>query len=177
MYPYRSLVMILSASSSHSSSAARISCSIWESRSGFSCSCSSTFSSRSKIFTAYQRCCSAGIWCTAASSIWASACSTTPEKVCLGRVLADFAASIAACAASITPSPFSAEISTTLQPSSRESSEKLILSPFLRTTSIILTAITTGMPSSVSWVVKYRFRSRFVPSTMFRTASGRSPIR
>ena len=47
-----------------------------------------------------------------------------------------------------------------------------ILSPFLRTRSIMLTAITTGMPSSISWVVRYRLRSMLVPSMIFRMASG-----
>ena len=47
-----------------------------------------------------------------------------------------------------------AEISMILQPSSRLSSAMLILSPFLRTMSIMLMAMTTGMPSSVSWVVR-----------------------
>ena len=43
-------------------------------------SCSSTFSSRSKILMAYQRCCSSGMSCTTASSMCAMACSTGPEK-------------------------------------------------------------------------------------------------
>ena len=109
--------------------------------------------------------------------MWAIACSTQPEKVCIGIVFVFFAASIAASAASMIPVPFSAEISTTLQPSWRPSSAVSILSPFLRTMSIMLMATTTGMPSSVSWVVRYRFLSRFVPSMMFRMTSGRSPIR
>jgi hypothetical protein len=32
--------------------------------------------------------------------------------------------------------------------------------------------MTTGMPSSVSWVVRYRLRSRLVASTMFKIALG-----
>ena len=39
-------------------------------------------------------------------------------------------------------------------PSSRDSSATLIWSPFLRTTSIMLMAMTTGIPNSVSWVVR-----------------------
>ena len=35
---------------------------------------------------------------------------------------------------------------------------------------LMLTAITTGMPSSVSCVVRYRFLSRFVPSIIFKIA-------
>ena len=40
------------------------------------------------------------------------------------------------------------------QPSSLDSFFRSILSPFLRTRSIMLTAMTTGMPSSISWVVR-----------------------
>ena len=95
----------------------------------------------------------------------------------MGTVLLFFAASIAASAASITPVPFSADISTILQPNCLESSAVFILSPFFFTISIMLMAITTGIPSSVSCVVRYRFLSRLVPSIMLSTASGRSPIR
>ena len=105
------------------------------------------------------------------------ACSTGPEKVCMGTVLPPLAASTAASAASMTPVPFRAEISTIRQPSCRDSSGTLIWSPFFFTISIMLMAMTTGMPSSVSCVVKYRLRSRFVPSMMFRMASGRSVMR
>ena len=49
-------------------------------------SCSSTLSSRSNTLMAYQRCCSSGMSCTTASSMWARACSTGPEKVCCGTV-------------------------------------------------------------------------------------------
>ena len=94
-----------------------------------------------------------------------------------GERVVDLAASMAASAAAMTPSPFRAEISTTLQPSCCESWLMLIWSPLLRTMSIMFTAMTTGMPSSVSCVVRYRLRSRFVPSTMLRMASGRSSIR
>ena len=169
--------MMLSASSSSSASAALMSDSMCCMVSAGMVSFSSTLSSRSKILMAYQRCCSSGILWTAASSMCAMACSTGPEKVCIGMVFPLLAALTAASAACITPSPLSAEISTISQPSSRESSATLIWSPFLRTTSIMLMAMTTGMPSSVSCVVKYRLRSRFVPSMMFRMASGRSVMR
>ena len=166
-----------SASSSSSFSAALMSASMCSIVAGSMVRPESTLSSRSKILMAYQRCCSSGILCTAASSIWAMACSTGPENVCWGTVLPFFAASIAASAASIMPVPLRAEISIILQPSWRESSSTLILSPLFFTTSIMLMAMTTGIPSSVSWVVRYRFLSRLVPSTMLRIASGRSPIR
>ena len=92
-------------------------------------------------------------------------------------VLPFFAVSMAARAASLTPSPLRAEISTILQPSCRESSFTLMLSPAFFTRSIMLRAMTTGMPSSVSWVVRYRLRSRLVASTMFKMASGFSSMR
>ena len=113
----------------------------------------------------------------AASSMWAIACSTTPLKLCCGTVVSPCAALTASAAACMVPCPFKAEISTTLQPSWRDNSSMLILSPFFFTTSIMLTATTTGIPSSVSCVVRYRLRSRFVPSMMFKIASGRSLIR
>ena len=166
-----------SASSSISASTAFMSLSMCSITEASSLRLLITLSSRSNIFMAYQRCCSCGMSCTAASSICASACSTGPEKVCMGTVLLFFAASIAASAASITPVPFSADISTILQPSCLESSAVFILSPFFFTISIMLMAITTGIPSSVSCVVRYRFLSRLVPSIMLSTASGRSPIR
>ena len=168
---------MLSASSSSSFSAALISVSMWVMVSAGMLSLASTLSSRSKILMAYQRCCSSGMLWTAASSMWAMACSTGPEKVCMGTVLALLAAVMAASAASITPVPFRAEISTIWQPSWRDSSGTLIWSPFFLTISIMLMAMTTGIPSSVNCVVRYRLRSRFVPSMMFRMASGRWSIR
>ena len=142
--------MMDSASSSISSSTALISASICSSVTLSSFICSNTLSSRSKILMAYQRCCSLGRLCTAASSICARAPSTVLENVCIGTVLPFFAASMAASAASIMPMLFRADISTTLQPSSLDSSAVFILSPFLFTTSIMLIATTTGIPSSVS---------------------------
>ena len=166
-----------SASSSISSSTAFMSVSIWERTDSLSFICSNTLSSRSNSLMAYHRCCSSGSPCTDASSIWARACSTVPEKVCMGTVFPFFATSIAVSAASIIPFPFKADISITLHPKAPDNSAVLILSPFFSTTSIILMAITTGMPSSVSCVVRYKFLSRFVPSIIFRIASGRSLIR
>ena len=87
------------------------------------------------------------------------------------------AALTASLAHSSTPVPFSADISTTLQPSSLDSFSTLILSPFLLTTSIILMAQTTGIPISRSCVVKYKFLSKFEPSIIFKITSGFSLIR
>ena len=64
------------------------------------------------------------------------------------------AASAAIRAASIIPSPRMAEISATGQPRAWLSFRASSMSPFLRTTSIMFTAATTGMPSSSSWVVR-----------------------
>ena len=61
-----------------------------------------------------------------------------------------FAALIAICATSSTPSSFNAEISTTGHDSCLDNSSLLILSPNFLTTSIILRAITIGMPSSAN---------------------------
>ena len=109
------------------------------------------------------------------SSMCAIACSTDPVNTC-GRspFTPSCAALTADSAASFVPSPLSAEISTTGQPSFFESFSASILSPDLRTASIMFTATTVGIPSSSSCVVRYRLRSRFVPSTMFRMASGLS---
>ena len=154
MYKYLSFVMMDSASSSISVSAALMSFSMCAMTSAGMLSFSRTFSSRSKILIAYHLCCSSARSWIAASSMCAIACSTTPENVCIGIVFAFSAASIAASAASMMPLFFKAEISTTLQPSWRESSAILILSPFFSTMSIMLIAITTGIPSSVSCVVR-----------------------
>ena len=72
---------------------------------------------------------------------------------CVGPALSSVLL-MAASAASATPVPFSAEISTTSQPKRADSSSVLIRSPLFLTTSIMLRAITTGMPSSVSCVVR-----------------------
>ena len=85
----------------------------------------------------------------------ASACSTDPEKTCGRSSLTPFpAASSARAAASFAPSPVSADISITGQPSFLESLAASSLSPFFLTTSIMFTATTIGSPSSSSWVVR-----------------------
>ena len=144
-----------SASSSSSVSAALMSFSMCSIVSFGILIISSTFSSRSNILIAYQRCCASGRSWSAASSMCAIACSTTPLNVCCGTIFSfASAALIAFSAASVIPVPFSADISQTSQPSSFESWSVLILSPFFFTTSIMLTAATTGIPSSTSCVVR-----------------------
>ena len=69
-------------------------------------------------------------------------------------VLVPSAALIASSAASIMPVPLRAEIATALQPICFVSISRSILSPFLLMISIMFTAITTGIPNSVSCVVR-----------------------
>ncbi len=70
------------------------------------------------------------------------------------------------------PSPLSADIPTTLHPSALESFSVSITVPSLLTVSIMFSAMTVGMPMSSIWLVRYRFLSMFVASTMFIIASG-----
>ena len=164
---------MLSESSSISASQSRMCSSRCSAVSLSSFRSSATFSSRSNTLTAYQRRNCGSTLFSMLSSIWASACSTLPPKTAGSLVfLLPFASSIAFSAALRLPSPFRAAVSTISQPSSEASFWVLISSPFLRTRSIILTATTTGMPSSISWVVRYRFLSIFVPSTILIIASG-----
>ena len=152
--------------------------SICAARSGSSFSSSATFSSRSKSLMAYQRRKRGSTRPSMASSMWAMACSTLPSNTEGAENSRPSAAILAArSAASLEPSPLSAEVATTSQPSAAPSRLRSMTSPFLRTTSIMFTATTVGMPSSMSWVVRYRFRSIFVPSTILMMASGFSPTR
>ena len=70
------------------------------------------------------------------------------------------------------PSPVRAEMGITGTPSSRESRSTSIRSPCFSTSSIMFRAMIMGRSSSMSCTVKYRFRSRLVPSTMLMMASG-----
>ncbi len=164
---------MLSASSSNSLSQAVICSSRWFFNASSRFSSSRTFSSRSNSLMAYQR----RYWgltrSSTDSSIWAMACSTLPlytDGASLDTGF--FARATAFAAASSEPVPLSAEVSTTSQPSASPSFRMSITSPFLRTTSIMLMAMTVGIPSSMSCVVRYRFRSILVPSTMSIMASG-----
>ena len=116
--------------------------------------------SRSKTLIAYQRIERSGTLPWIDSSIWAIACSTEPVNTCgtSGSLpgplstTAFFAISTAFSAAFCPPSFFSAEMPTTSQRSAFAIFSKSILSPFFLTTSIMLTAITIGSPSSASCV-------------------------
>ena len=67
---------------------------------------------------------------------------------------------------------FNAEISMTGTPSLLSNAFASIVSPFFLTTSLIFKATTTGTSISSNCVVKYKFLSKFVASTMLITQSG-----
>ncbi len=169
--------MILSASSSISFSQSLMCCSMWACRSAERWSCSVALASLSKSFTANHLCCSFGTRVSMDSSMWAMACSTLPVKTWGSSPFSLAAWAMASSAAFLVLSECRALISIVSQPSSFPSFAVSILSPFLRTRSIMLKAMTTGMPISTSWVVRYRFLSMLVPSTMFRMTSGFSLTR
>ena len=135
-------------------------------------SCCTILSSRSNSLMAKNLFCCAGM-SGSISAMASSAFSTGSEKVCTQTsLLFCCASSTAFCAACCMPVPFKAEMGTTSQPSAFFSCAGSITSPFFWTISIIFTAMTTGIPSSVSCVLRYRFLSMFVPSTIFKITSG-----
>jgi len=170
--------MMLSESSSSSFSQSLICCSRCSFRILSSCSISSAFSSRSKSFIAYQRRFCGSTIEEMLSSICATACSTLPVNTCGSSCPAfDFACSMAFFATSRHPVLLSALIGRTGQSSSLLSFPRSIRSPFFVTRSIMFKAMTVGMCSSRSCVVRYRFRSILVPSIMLMMASGFSLTR
>ena len=78
---------------------------------------------------------------------------------------------------SSTPSFFAAEMGTTGMPSSASSSFTRTVPPLASTSSIMLSASTMGIPSSMICMVRYRLRSILVPSTMLMMPSGFSSSR
>ena len=88
---------------------------------------------------------------------------------------------LATCMAWLTsssiPSFFAAEIGTTGIPSICSSSFTRIVPPFARTSSIIFSASTIGIPSSMSCIVRHRFRSKFDASTILIMPLGLPSIR
>ncbi len=130
-------------------------------------------SSLSKILMAYHL--SSLCWTISEidSSICATACSTLPINTCNGSFVSfDNAAAMALSIKFSIPSPFNALISTTTHPKALLIFFKSISSFCFLTTSIIFKATTTGIPSSVSCVVKYKFLSMLVASTILIIASG-----
>ena len=155
MYWYRSLVMMLSLSSSNCFSQSETIVSSSALTSAGSRSRSSTLASRSNSLMLYHRAFSAGTRSAANSRIRANASSTGPEKVCCGRVMIPaLAICTARSATSFEPAPLTAEVSITSQPSAAASLWVSIRSPFFLTKSIMFSAMITGMPISVTWVVR-----------------------
>ena len=144
------------------------------SRPNFSC----IFSSRSNSFKANHFFSASEKFPGTLFEISAIAFSTRSSNLCFASMIfLPLAISTILSETSEMPWFFNAEISTIGQPNSFESTSVLITSPFLLTKSIMLMAMTTGIPNSTNCVVRYRLRSKFEPSMMFRIASGFSSIR
>ena len=164
---------MLSTSSSNSFSASWRSPSISSRAAGLSLSCSIAFSSRSNSLIEYQRrfcgwqapCRSLAIRARIFSSLSLNFSGFGAAALLWARLRA-------ALATSVLPSPLTALVSMIWQPSASESFLTSILSPFLRTMSIMLRAMTIGTPISSSWVVRYRLRSRLEASMMLIIESG-----
>ena len=170
---YLSLVIMLSVSSSKASSRALI----WADTSGVLFMAAPILSSFSSSLIAKNL-----FWLSSSAVSFAStsliAFSSFASNLCtcfMGAFF--FARAIAFFASSSIPVPFCAEISTTSHPRLSESFAVLIWSPLFLTISIMLIAMMTGMPSSITCVERYRFLSRFVPSMILIIASGFSLIR
>ena len=131
-----------------------------------------SYSSRSKTLMAWKRRRRPGIVAGSSVSICLRQSSTSWSKVMGTGSWLLRAASTAFFARCSTPSPRSADISTTGTLSLRASSSVLIFIPRFLTTSIWLSATTIGTPNSMSCVVRYRLRSRLDASTMLTMASG-----
>ena len=137
------------------------------------CNCSMTLLSFSRSLIANHLFWSASTASPTASSTFAIAFSTFPEKMPAGFFHSFFfAASIAFSTTSLRPVPFNAEVSTTSQPKISESFFTSILSPLFASRSAMFNAITTGIPISRIWVVRYKFLSMFVASTRLMIACG-----
>ena len=158
MYVYLSLVIILSVSSSKSFSSLSISA-VTLGTLDISCPILSSFSNN-----------------LIAKNLF---CSSTTSRPILSSTasITDSTSSLNLCASLLIPVPLRADISTTSQPSFSESFAMLSSIPFLAKRSIILTAIITGIPSSIICVERYKFLSMLVPSTILMIASGLSLIR
>ena len=131
------------------------------------------FSSASNSLMAYQRAALGATLSPSTLSILTSASSTAASNfICDAGAFSVRAASMAALTTSSMPRPFSAEVGTMGQPSSRDRPSTSILSPFFSTRSIMFSAMTTGIPRFRIWLVRYRLRSRLVASTRLITASG-----
>ena len=142
--------MILSASSSISFSALPI----ISATSGACLSISRIFSSPSNNLTAKNRFCASGTPVSLPSISLKIPSTSGANSGDFGTALLSCAIFTAFSAASLTPSPLSAEIAITSQPRLFSNCPMSIRSPDLSTASIIFTAITTGTPSSISCVLR-----------------------
>ena len=167
-------MIILSVSSSNLSSSSLI----CADTSGTCFISSEILSSFSRSLIAKNLLCSSAISDPSLPSTAVITSSTSFAKLWTWGVSCFCCASATAFSAAFSiPVPFRAEIGTTSQPSFFPSLSICTLSPLLSTISIILTAMTTGIPSSMICVERYRFLSILVPSTILMIASGLSAIR
>ena len=173
IYIYLSLVIMLSVSSSNLSSSSAIS----TDTSGKFPACNEILLSFSRSFTAKKRFCDSGTLLSSFSSTLCIIFSASSENLCTIGIFPFPASATAFSATSMTPLPFSAEISITSHPSFSPSLPVCILSPDFSSRSAIFTAIITGIPSSSICVDKYRFLSIFVPSTILIITSGLSFVK
>ena len=150
MYTYLSFVITLSVSSSNLSSISLISADTSGTFVIISLILSKTLKIRSK--TPLNLFCSSGIplILPSTSAIISSASLENSWATTAAFLLS--ASFTAFSAASLMPVPFKAEISTTSQPNFLLNLSVWIFSPLFSTTSIMLTAMMTGIPNSISCV-------------------------
>ena len=136
---------------------------------------STTLLSFSRNLTAYHLFLFSVMSAGSTPSTSATAASNSLEKISLGRSASFFLATLTASSISLSrPVCFNADVSTIGQSRSMERRSMSILIPLLASRSAIFNAITTGIPVSIIWVVRYKLRSMFVASTRFTITSGSS---
>ena len=173
MYSYRSLVMMLSMSSSWAFSSCLATLSTLLFTPASRVSWASTLLSLSRSLTAYHLLCTSGTPAGRQFSTSPMAASTSSANrfsgACSWLVLASFTAF---STTSFRPVLLRAEVSTISQPRAAPSFLASIRSPVFFNRSLMFRAITTGIPTSSTWVVRYRFLSMLVASTRLMMASG-----
>ena len=148
MYTYLSFVIILSVSSSNLSSISLISADTL----GTEVIISLILSSFSSNLIAKNLFCSSGIPVIFASTLEIMSSASLENSWVTTAAFLLSASFTAFSAASLIPVPFNAEISTTSQPNFLLNLSVWIFSPLFSTTSIMLTAMITGIPSSINCV-------------------------
>ena len=132
-----------------------------------------TLLSFSRNFTAYHLFLSSVTEAGSASFMSSTAFSRSLEKISPGRSACFLEATFTASSISASrPLCFKAEVSTIGQFSSMESRFVSMRIFRFASRSDMFSAITTGIPVSISCVVKYRFLSIFVASTRSIITSG-----